>query len=627
MITLPNIFIRREEKRQVKVWLAGLALFGLTGCTGSLLTDVTPPPDYQPTRQVMAANPSVVEISPLLPPDPEAGRQVYAVNCAPCHGITGMGDGERVGSLSSVPSPLGSENYSRKSIPVIWFQTITQGKIDKLMPGYGSTLSDRQRWDVVAYLFSIGTTPEQLTDGEQVYLDHCQSCHGSDAASASDKAPALTDQIMLQRSLDEIMLTIAQGKGSMPALADTLTENQIFNTARYLRSLVFAAPLIQPVAEDSPGIDMPSDDPHQIETLPQKLTISGNVINGSGVSLPDGLEVEIIGYDSMHPAFTQKQTVRGNGAYIFKDLPEVDGRVYILTVVYKDIRYSSLPIRAGQQTEIQQQQIKIFEPSTDKSAITAERMHIFFEFPSADVIRVVQLYVLTNPTSYIVTAGAEGKAVLEFPLPDGAANLQFENGSIGQRFLLVPGGFGDTQGIPPGSGYQVLFSFELPYKNDLLIPLKVTIPVEVTNILLPSKGVSVKSSQLQDLGEKNIQNIVWHIYSSGNLAAGSRLDLLVSGKPRVIDPQAEEMNANLAVGVISIVATLLIGGSLIFQRISREKPARIPASDHPSQQTTREAILDAIIALDDQYHAQQIPQAAYRERRYELKERLRKGQF
>jgi hypothetical protein len=38
---------------------------------------------------------------------------------------------------------------------------------------------------------------------------------------------------------------------------------------------------------------------------------------------------------------------------------------------------------------------------------------------------------------------------------------------------------------------------------------------------------------------------------------------------------------------------------------------------------TPEAIMDAILALDDQYQDGQLPEAAYKQRRAELKERLR----
>jgi hypothetical protein len=268
----------------------------------------------------------------------------------------------------------------------------------------------------------------------------------------------------------------------------------------------------------------------------------------------------------------------------------------------------------------------IYEATTDASQIKAVRMHIFFEFPRADVIRVAQLFILSNPTTSLITASRAGTPVITFPLPPGAENLQFQGGSLGERFVLARDGFGDTQGIPPGSGTQVLFSFELPYNNDLLIPIRISLPVDTTNIMLPSKGVNVKSSQLQDLGEKSIQNAVWHIYTSGSLAAGSRLDLLVSGKPKVADPQEEELNTNLAIGVIALAFVVIVVTSLIYQKVNDRKSIKQPATESTLDQAAQDAVLDAIIALDDQFHAGQIPMAAYQERRTELKNRLREGQ-
>ncbi len=273
--------------------------------------------------------------------------------------------------------------------------------------------------------------------------------------------------------------------------------------------------------------------------------------------------------------------------------------------------------------ELQNQIITIYEPGTDISLVKAQRMHIFFEFPKENVIRIVQLYILSNPSNFLVTASLAGNPVIVFPLPSGAANLQFEGGTLGQRFVLTPDGFGDTRGISPGTDTQVLFSFELPYKTDLLIPIKIPIPVDTINIMLPSSNVSVKSSQLQDLGEKSIQNTAWHVYTSSSLAAGSRLDLLVSGKPRMADPEEDELNTNLAVGVISISIVLFFVFIFVFQKISFNKSQKTPVVVPTFDEENRDSSLDAIIALDDQHQAGQIPPAAYQERRAELKDRLR----
>ncbi|NMB55165.1 MAG: c-type cytochrome [Leptolinea sp.] len=605
-----------------KVWLAGLFIISVSGCAGSWLMDVTPPPNYEPTHVVMSTNPANVDISPLLPPDPSAGKIVYTTNCAPCHGMSGMGDGERVGNLSVPPPPLGTGSYNRKSSPVIWFQTITQGKIDRLMPGFSSTLSDRQRWDVVAYLLSLGLTRDQWTNGELTYRQYCQSCHGTDAKTRPGETPHLTDEELLRLSLDDIVQIITDGKKEMPAVGNQLSDEQKLNTAFYLRSLLFTSPF----AESVDGTPVPSQVSSPLPALMQSTegsrTITGRVSNGSGGAVPADLVVEVNGFDAMNQVFTEKQTVSSDGSFSFFNLEENSQRVYLLTTVYKSIRFSSGVIHSDQPEQMRNVQIMIYEPISDISQIKAERMHIFFEFPGSDIIRVSQLYILANPTNFLVIGADPESPVVNYVLPFGASNLQFQSGLVGQRYKLTASGFGDTQGIPPGSGTQVLFSYDLPYKTDLLIPIKITIPVDTANIMLPSEGVTIKSSQFQDLGEKKIQNTTWHIYTSGTLTTGSTLDLLISGKPKVLDPQMEELNSDLAVGIITLGIVLLIVGRTIFPKFSRPKTPKFVNLTAAADQASQNAVLDSIIALDDQYHSGQIPIAAYHERREELKRRL-----
>ena len=61
----------------------------LTACNFTLAEDVTPPPDYKPPTPV----PTMGPLYPAAAPDPANGAALYAENCAPCHGATGMGDG------------------------------------------------------------------------------------------------------------------------------------------------------------------------------------------------------------------------------------------------------------------------------------------------------------------------------------------------------------------------------------------------------------------------------------------------------------------------------------------------------------------------------------------------------
>ncbi len=276
-------------------------------------------------------------------------------------------------------------------------------------------------------------------------------------------------------------------------------------------------------------------------------------------------------YDTTQLIYSDKQTVAEKGLFKFEHIPAGPGQVYMLSVAYKGILYSSDALHSDQLSDFENQVITIYETDTDVSKVTAGRLHIFFEFPRVDTLRVVQLYVLSNPTNSLITSSGPGIPVINFALPKGATNLQFQGGTLGERFMLTAEGFGDTQGIPPGTGTQVLFSYDLSYKPDLPFSIRVPVDVETTNIMLPSSGISIKSGQLQDLGTKQIQNTSWRIYTSGLLKAGSHVDLLVLGKPSVTNPVIGELNSNLAVGVISLAVTLFIFAVLIYQKTGRRR--------------------------------------------------------
>jgi glucose/arabinose dehydrogenase len=75
----------------------------------------------------------------------QAGKQLYARNCASCHGQTGKGTG-------NVPSLVDGKLTSVKSGEVFWF--ITRGDKENGMPSW-EALPENQRWQIVTYVKSI----------------------------------------------------------------------------------------------------------------------------------------------------------------------------------------------------------------------------------------------------------------------------------------------------------------------------------------------------------------------------------------------------------------------------------------------------------------------------------------
>lgn len=90
-----------------------------------------------------------------------AGEARYQKDCSLCHGVRGHGDGVQARSLSPAPSDL--RNLSgQRSEPGYWFFRIKEGgKAEPLarprsaMPAWGDHMSDREIWEIVAYLAAL----------------------------------------------------------------------------------------------------------------------------------------------------------------------------------------------------------------------------------------------------------------------------------------------------------------------------------------------------------------------------------------------------------------------------------------------------------------------------------------
>ncbi|HXG51306.1 MAG TPA: ethylbenzene dehydrogenase-related protein [candidate division Zixibacteria bacterium] len=157
----------------------------------------------------------------LKPPAPTPkllalGKQIYARQCAACHGARGMGDGEAAYLLYPKPRNFVAANYRLVStwdrVPTDQdlFNTITRGMPGSAMPSW-SHLPAEQRWALVYYIKSLAEKPLVVkparnpgadgTGGEgviavppeppynasararalELFKDACAACHGATA--------------------------------------------------------------------------------------------------------------------------------------------------------------------------------------------------------------------------------------------------------------------------------------------------------------------------------------------------------------------------------------------------------------------------------------------------------------
>ncbi len=201
--------------------------------------------------------------------DPQRGAQLFAENCAMCHGPTGQG---RVG-------PNLSKTFSGINVNVELKQIIANGVKGAVMPAWsqanGGPLSDQDIDDIIAYINTWGggnapvapaPTPVPVTPvavagitgdatrGAQLFAQNCAGCHGSHGQGRVG-ATLQKDWPGIQPGLS-IRQTIANGvRGAvMPAWSQAnggpLSDQDINDITVFILSLQSQPP---PTPQPAPG--------------------------------------------------------------------------------------------------------------------------------------------------------------------------------------------------------------------------------------------------------------------------------------------------------------------------------------------------------------------------------------
>ena len=188
--------------------------------------------------------PSFEEVT-AAPSDPEAGKAVFARDCAPCHGAAGAG-------TVLAPPLAASDNPATKDDSRL-YGTLTVGMA-------GTAMGSFRRYDaatlrsVIAAARSLPPSGALRTGwapgagdprrGEALYARHCAECHGP--RGAGGEAPALGSPAFLATAGDPYLVaTIIRGRGGTTmrafgqpdARSPPLEPQAVADVVAFLRSL------------------------------------------------------------------------------------------------------------------------------------------------------------------------------------------------------------------------------------------------------------------------------------------------------------------------------------------------------------------------------------------------------
>lgn len=216
-----------------------------------------------------------------------AGKVIYERRCLPCHGVNGAGDGPAADVMDPRPRDftrglfkLRSTAFNELPTDEDLYRTISRGIPGSGMPSWKRLLSEDERLQTISYIktFSdkfnnpappkmipIGKEPpvsaETIKKGKELFEGKasCFICHGKSGRGNGALAVATMDswnnplyprnltKSWLYKGGNEVKDIFLRISGSlngtpMPAFLDTLTEEERWSIAHYVKSLQKPAP-------------------------------------------------------------------------------------------------------------------------------------------------------------------------------------------------------------------------------------------------------------------------------------------------------------------------------------------------------------------------------------------------
>ncbi len=610
----------------VRLALLSLFLFIAGLLAGCSLAAPAPVEQAQPAAQqpplAQQQQPAQPIQLPSRRPNATAGADLYQQKCISCHGAGGRGDGTMAAQIqaqfNNPVADLTSDVVARARTPEEWYDIVSNGRLQQGMPGFAGSLDVDQRWDVIAYAWSLGVSQQQVELGKQVYAEQCVQCHGTagkgDGKDAQGKLPDLSDFTTLSQIAPGIW-DQAMATGHVPSFAGTVSEADLRAVIDYVRTFAYDYPSGAAASAVTPAA--PGSLPSTTTTGSNEPTrIEGTIVNGTaGQAVPDNLPMTL--YVLPHQGAQQDMITRTfqsgvNGHFVITDSAISPSNLVAAGVDYKDLSFYSEVAPSQPQVTLP---ITIYESTADAAQVKIDALHMVVE-PSPAGLNVSEIYVLSNNGDRFV-AGF-GQPVLHIGLPAAAIDLQIDPSM--QHVLEQQGdGLDYYDAIPVGQQVQqIIFQYTLPVTATSL-NRAIYQPISRVNLLLGGQtdNLTVTSDQLKSAGPRTIPaspstgqttSQTFQQYTAADIQPGQTLSLSIGTASQPLD-----WRILLGIGLVVVGAV----GLVLWRRAQKQQPAV-----DRSAAIQKEALIDQIAALDDDFADGKIDEVNYKARRAKLKAQL-----
>ena len=563
------------------------------------------------------------------------GADVYANNCAPCHGVSGDGDGPAGVGAAMDPTVFSDPQAIWDRSPAELFYITKFGRIENLMPPWQNSLNDEQIWQAVYYAWNLHAGEPEISAGAELYAQSCAACHGKsgqgDGPDASAEMPDFSAQsTMIFFSQAELA---QRWQNAHPDQDADWSASQRQEMLEHIRTFTYQ-PVWAPLLLSGPGL------------------IAGTLFQGTagGPPLPQ-LDVVLNIYQQANLLTTRSATVDADGGFRFEDLPLDIGYYYLVETEYGGIRYTS-PILAFSGPDFTEDRtgpdrietsLPVYETTTDNSGLHINRANWIIEHEPGFLL-IGQVFTFGNRSdrTYLGarTDGVDLPVTLALTLPAGAQGVTLQDGEIGGDYRQLGQTLFDTRPVPPGDGSrQVFVRFRIPFDaNSAETTFPVVYEIAQLNLLVADlPALEVDISLADDAGaatgRDTIQGVLFRRWSApvsadtpvrialrGLIAAGGR-DPRPGGETqlnRELPVATSPLDARIPLAFGGVVGLVLLAAVTLFVR--REGSRSAPTLEDWT--TRRQDLIAQIARLDDLHALGELDERAWRQQRAQRKAEL-----
>jgi mono/diheme cytochrome c family protein len=542
------------------------------------------------------------------------GQMLFEQRCAQCHGEQGDGNSPLADQLPGTLPDFTAPDYAADMSPQEIFDIITLGRMDKMMPSWGDQLSENERWDLTAFVWSRHLPQATIDEAVKLYEAQCTECHGSSGAGLKEGVPDLTTPKWLNATDAE--LTAAFTNAPHPDTEQlSQDDQQLLATA---------------VRRFSLGFD-------QTQVSVEGLgDVEVSVVNGSTGEHLANQPVRLIIFEQEQFAEMREGETDEQGRTQFTGLPTAPTWAYVVETTYQDLTYHSEVGHFAPDSNMIELIVPVYDAGATVDAVSIDRAHWLIDITNPSFIDVGEVYSFLNSADRVYAGeqnpGEDKPQVLKIPLPENAIHINVEGEQLGDRFILDGTTLIDTRPLPPGNT-QIFLRYSLPVeKGEVTLAHQVMYPTTMLNLLAPDIGISIDAPDWKEDDPIQTQGGAFLNYTIFDLPAGARPaavisdineETLAAGATGSEPQQIIDRNAAPGISGIPYLPWIILGmglvvlGGGVFIGWKRHKQT---LADRPALlEEQRKTLITQMAALDDAYEAGEIPADDYHKQRNTLK--------